>query len=334
MSETKLPRIDVIIPAYNAHDTLRRTLGSIISQDIVDDLDVIIVNDCSDKDYSEFVEMFSKFVNIRELKLEKNGGPGVARQKGIEATNNPLITFIDADDSFAGAFALKELRRNMMSEPNTIACFGNFLEENMAHIYVAHPNDSVWMFGKLYLREYIRKYDIHFNETRANEDNGFNMMVKLCSNEREKIKFIPDIIYYWHMREDSITRRDNCNYSYNDSFTGYTDNMIYSIKHAEKKSPFNGMIPMMKVNVLCNLYQYYIETIARDPRYTEQNFKACVKFYKEVYREIKDKIEDKILAEHYSEVMRNCSVGGKMIGIIPAIGLREWLDKLEEESKK
>ena len=136
MSETKLPRIDVIIPAYNAHDTLRRTLGSIIAQDIVDDLDVIIVNDCSDKDYSEFVEMFSKFVNIREIKLEKNGGPGVARQKGIEATKNPLITFIDADDSFSGAFALKTLRLQLVSEPHTVACFGNFLEENQENSIV------------------------------------------------------------------------------------------------------------------------------------------------------------------------------------------------------
>ena len=40
-----LPRIDVIIPAYNAHDTLQRTLGSIISQDIVKELDVLIVSD-------------------------------------------------------------------------------------------------------------------------------------------------------------------------------------------------------------------------------------------------------------------------------------------------
>lgn len=326
-----LPRIDVIIPAYNAHDTLRRTLGSIISQDIVDDLDVTIVNDASKEDYSEFVELFSKFVNIKEIKLDVNGGPGVARQKGIEATSNPLIVFIDADDSFAGAFSLKELRRQVLAEPNNIACFGSFLEENQANSYISHPNDSVWMFGKIYLRSYIEKYNIHFNDTRANEDNGFNMMVKLCSNENEKIKFIPDIIYYWHMREDSITRKDNCNYSYNDSFVGYTENMIYSIKHAEKKAPFNGIITMMKVQVLCNLYQYYIETVARDPRYVEQNFKSCVKYYKEVYREIKDRIEDKILAEYYSEVMRNSSMGGKMYGIIPVIGIREWLDKLESE---
>lgn len=332
MSETKLPRIDVIIPAYNAHDTLRRTLGSIIAQDIVDDLDVIIVNDCSDKDYSEFVEMFSKFVNIREIKLEKNGGPGVARQKGIEATKNPLITFIDADDSFSGAFALKTLRLQLVSEPHTVACFGNFLEENQENVYIAHPNDTVWMFGKLYVRSYLDKYNIHFNETRANEDNGFNMMVKLCSNEREKIKFIPDIIYYWHMREDSITRKDNCNYSYNDSFVGYTNNMIYSIKHAEKKAPFNGNIMRMKVEVLCNLYEYYIETVARDPRYIEQNFKACAKYYNEVYREIKDKIEDNIFSEYYSSVMRNSFMGNRLHGIIPVMGIKEWLEKLENTS--
>lgn len=333
MRENKLPRIDVIIPAYNAHDTLKRTLGSIISQDIVDDIDVTIVNDASDRDYSEFVEMFSKFVNIREVKLDINGGPGVARQKGIEATNNPLITFIDADDSFSGAFALKILRMQLLSEPYIIACFGNFVEENQDNIYIDHPNDSVWMFGKLYVREYLTKYNIHFNETRANEDNGFNMMVKLCSNEYEKIKFIPDIIYYWHMREDSITRRDNCNYSYNDSFTGYTNNMIYSIKHAEKKAPFNGNIMRMKVEVLCNLYEYYIETVARDPRYIDQNFEACVKYYKEVYQDIKDKIEDNILAEYYSSVMRNSFLGYKLHGIIPVMGIKEWLDKLEERTK-
>ena len=328
-----LPRIDIIIPAYNAHDTLQRTLGSIISQDIVDDLDVLIVDDCSDKDYSELVESFSKFVSIRQIRLEKNGGPGVARQKGIEASSNPLITFIDADDSFSGAFALKTLRAQMLSEPYVSACFGSFLEENQEHTYINHPNDTVWMFGKLYSRDFINKYNIHFNETRANEDNGFNMMVKLCSNDYERIKFIPDIIYYWHMRLDSITRRDNCNYSYNDSFVGYTDNMIYSIKHAERKAPFNGNVMRIKVQTLCNLYQYYIETVARDPRYAEQNFNACVKYYKEVYREIKDKIEENVLSEYYSDVMRNSFVGGKMVGIIPVMGIKEWLEELENKSK-
>jgi predicted transcriptional regulator len=105
--------------------------------------------------------------------------------------------------------------------------------------------------------------------------------------------------------------------------------MIYSIKHAEKKAPFNGNIMRMKVEVLCNLYEYYIETVARDPRYIEQNFKACAKYYNEVYREIKDKIEDKILSEYYSSVMRNSFMGNRLHGIIPVMGIKEWLEKLE-----
>ena len=35
--------IDVIIPAYNAHDTIGRTLASIAMQSIVDKLNVVIV---------------------------------------------------------------------------------------------------------------------------------------------------------------------------------------------------------------------------------------------------------------------------------------------------
>ena len=37
-----MKRIDVIIPAYNAHKTLDRCLSSIVCQSIVDDLDITI----------------------------------------------------------------------------------------------------------------------------------------------------------------------------------------------------------------------------------------------------------------------------------------------------
>ena len=41
--------IDIIIPAYNAHKTLKKTLFTVATQDNVEDLKVYIVNDCSKK---------------------------------------------------------------------------------------------------------------------------------------------------------------------------------------------------------------------------------------------------------------------------------------------
>ena len=40
-------RVDVIVPSYNAHKTLRRALLSVTAQSIADEIDVTVVDDCS-----------------------------------------------------------------------------------------------------------------------------------------------------------------------------------------------------------------------------------------------------------------------------------------------
>ena len=287
-------RIDVIIPAYKAQNTILRTLSSIALQEVVNGIDVTIVNDVDGIGYQKFVDMFKPYMSIKEIVMEKNGGPGDARQFGLDNTKNPFVMFIDADDTFSGAFAIKTLRDQLLAEPYNACCFSNFLEQQ-PNTYIQHPNDSVWMFGKIYKREFINRYNIHFLPgSRANEDNGFNMLCKLCANQNEQIKYIQDITYYWHYKEDSITRINNAEYSYGGSFPGYTENMIYAIKEAEKRVPFNGNIMQQKVAVLCNLYEYYIETEERDKRFIEQNWNSCLKYYKEVYKEIHHKIPNNL----------------------------------------
>ena len=320
--------IDVIIPAYNAHDTITRTIGSIALQSIHDDIKVTIVNDNPNGEgYNKIIDRYPE-LDIEEIKMPENGGPGLARQYGLDNTSNPLVTFIDADDTFAGAFSLKELRRNIETDNKCAVAIGTFIEENGDSIYVPHPNDTVWMFGKMYRRSFLQKYNIHFNSTRSNEDTGFNAICKLLANSEEQIKFIPDTVYYWHFKEDSITRINNFDYSYNASFGGYTTNMIYAINEAHKILPFAEHIDMFSVQVMCNLYGYFLETCARDRRYINQNFEHCYRFYKEIYSKIESKVNPQILGATYSECMRNYYVGNKFAGYIPEITFNEFMDKL------
>lgn len=326
-------KIDVIIPAYKAQNTIVRTLSSIACQSIVEDLDVTIVNDADGEGYKKFIDMFSPYMRIKEIVMPKNGGPGDARQFGIEHTKNPLLTFIDADDTFAGSFALRTLRDALLKEPINACCFSTFYEENNP-AFVPHQNDSVWMFGKIYKRDFINKYKIKFKEgSRANEDAGFNMLCKLCSTPQEQIKYIPDATYFWHFKKDSITRINDGQYSYDQCFVGYVDNMIYSFKYAEKINPFNSNILLMKVFTMCYLYEYFIETVARDKRFIEQNFNACKKYYNEVYKEIESKINDEIFSEVYNEAMRNAYAGNKLFKIIPEMGIKEFMQKIKTENK-
>lgn len=329
-------KIDVIVPCYHAHEKLPRLLGSIIAQDIVSDLKVTLVNDGDEKDYKEVVKQFSPFVEIQEVKLKQNSGPGAARRYGYEQTNNPLVTWIDADDTFSGAFALKLLRQELLEQPYNAICIGAFVEEHAdaqpKPVYVVHNQDTVWMFGKLYKREFLDRHNIRMNDTRANEDNGFNMLCKLMCNEHQQIKFIPDVVYYWHTNPNSITRINNCQYSYDQSYVGYTDNMIWAFKEAEKRNPFNGQILYEKLATMFNLYEYFIETVARDERFIQQNWDCCKKYYREIYGAIKNSIPEDAFKEVYNSVMRNAYMGDKLNGIIPCMSIHEFLNKLDEET--
>ena len=55
--------IDIIIPAYNAHDTLYKTLSSIALQTIKDKVNVYIINDYSKKSYKKEIDTFKDIFN-------------------------------------------------------------------------------------------------------------------------------------------------------------------------------------------------------------------------------------------------------------------------------
>ena len=92
--------LSIIIPAYNCIDTIERTIESISIQKLSISFETIVVNDCSDYDYSKVIDKYKDRLNIREIKTPKNGGPGVARQYGIDNSSSTYITFIDGDDYF------------------------------------------------------------------------------------------------------------------------------------------------------------------------------------------------------------------------------------------
>lgn len=337
-------RIDVIIPAYNVEDNiLYRCLASIACQDIKDDIVVTIVDDAStEQNYEQVIQLFKNNLTINLLRYDTNGGPGVARQYGLDRTHNGYVTFIDADDTFNGAFALRALRTGLEYNNNKyqmcVGVFDEVHEHDMpldeGPLFIDHERDMVWMFGKMYRRSFIEHNKIHFHPTsRANEDNGFNTLFRLCCNEQEDIIYIPTHVYYWHENLNSITRANDCQYSYGgsdrDSFYGYVENMIFAIQEAKKRNPYNGMITMWAVSCLLNLYEYYIECCGRAPEHADANLNWCKLYYTEIYAQLEDTISDEILAQHYNEVMRNAYLTNKLDGIIPSVGIYEFIELLK-----
>ena len=187
--------IDLIIPIYNAKKTLDLTLMSIKMQTILNKINVYLIDDCSEDNYDEIINNY-KDMNIIYKKLDKNSGPAVARQVGMDISSSDYIMFIDADDLFYDADSVKKLYSEI--EKGYDYVIGITYEEKRK-IKIMNESD---LHGKIYRRNFIEKNKIKFNNTRFHEDNYFNNLIQACEPSINKIS---DFVYIYVCNEESIT---------------------------------------------------------------------------------------------------------------------------------
>jgi glycosyltransferase involved in cell wall biosynthesis len=84
--------ISIVIPTYNASGFMLGLLDSIFNQ-AVNDMEVIIVDDCSTDNTVEIVKKYP----VRIIQMETNAGPAVARNRGVKEAAGDIIFFLDSD---------------------------------------------------------------------------------------------------------------------------------------------------------------------------------------------------------------------------------------------
>lgn len=94
-----MAKLSVIVPAYNAADTLRTAVESILSQQ-VPGLEIIIVNDGSTDGTEEVCYALAAENDCIHVITQKNAGICAARNRGLEAADGEFIAFCDDDDLF------------------------------------------------------------------------------------------------------------------------------------------------------------------------------------------------------------------------------------------
>ena len=94
-----MAKISVIIPAYNAGETLRAAVESILSQQMPG-LEIIIVNDGSTDNTDSVCHALAHENDCIHVITQKNSGICAARNRGLEAAGGEFIAFCDDDDQF------------------------------------------------------------------------------------------------------------------------------------------------------------------------------------------------------------------------------------------
>lgn len=91
-----LPRVSVIMPAYNARQYITEAISSVLDQDYPH-LELIVVDDGSSDGTPELAEGFGSRVRVVR---QANAGPAAARNKGVSVARGEYIAFLDADDAW------------------------------------------------------------------------------------------------------------------------------------------------------------------------------------------------------------------------------------------
>lgn len=91
--------VSVIIPAYNAEDTIVDVVRMCLAQKLSIEVEVIVVDDVS-KDNTAYrvSKEFCTDSRVKLISMESNGGPGMARNAAIPHITGEYTVFLDADD--------------------------------------------------------------------------------------------------------------------------------------------------------------------------------------------------------------------------------------------
>ena len=90
------PKVTVIMPAYNAAETIGDSIESVLRQ-TYENWELIVVDDCSTDNTFEIAKLYSN-TNIKLLSLDENKGASAARNLGVREASGEYIAFLDSDD--------------------------------------------------------------------------------------------------------------------------------------------------------------------------------------------------------------------------------------------
>lgn len=263
--------VSIIIPCYHSKEVLPKALDSLVAQ-TKNMFMVTLVNDCDGEDYTDIIEEYRdrRGLNLYYVETEKNGGPGMARQKGLDLSGMcDYIMFLDSDDMLmprAVEILYREAKHN-----NADLVSGSFIiEENNGPGRMAiSTRDSIttWVHGKIYKRAYLESIKLRFPEgLRLNEDAYFNLVAVNCANKHARLE---EPLAIWRDNRNSLTRSgEDKNAFFKKSHAGYIQSQVMGI---EKIIEVTGTISAgLAAATMINVYKHmqlarYLEFTDHEP---------------------------------------------------------------------
>lgn len=210
----------IIIPVYNAQNTIRRTLQSVLNQTF-SSYEIIVVNDGSRDNSAQILQEFAHYPQVTVLN-QINAGVSAARNSGLQQASGDYVLFLDADDWVDDNF-LMSFKLNLNAWPaeavdlmvgnlndnriGKVSQAGFFSQQDIPYVLgELEMSDNIgYLHNKCYRRQIIDDLHLRFMEgVSMSEDLLFNLKFFSCVSN---FLITPGAAYHYEDVAGSLSKR-------------------------------------------------------------------------------------------------------------------------------
>lgn len=174
--------ISIIVPVYNAQETLKKCVASLIGQ-TYQNTEIILVNDGSSDASGDIAQHYADAYDNIYCYSQTNKGVSAARNLGLSAARGEYVAFVDADDWVEPNYLQSLLRiietnnceyayadwcveSDSHSACDSLETYGYQFDKDPASLirfYLLH-RDGCAPWAKLFRRDIVEQYNLGFRE--------------------------------------------------------------------------------------------------------------------------------------------------------------------------
>lgn len=221
--------VSVIIPIYNVAPYLGRCVESVLNQTFTD-LEILLIDDGSTDQCPVLCDAWANRDERIVVVHQQNAGLSAARNAGIDIARGEYLVFVDSDDWIHPKY-VDTLQHDMerlqckMAIGEKKRCREVVEYEKLDELAVAIPMSEAiprmlrgeWIsaWAKMYHRSLFD--DVRFPVGRNNED--YAILIYLFE-KCEQVCYTKNVVYYYFVREGSITRSSLNDHSFDEVMNG------------------------------------------------------------------------------------------------------------------
>lgn len=202
-----MPKISVIVPAYNCGKYLSETLDSVIAQTLVD-WECIVVDDGSTDNTGEVAENYCSLDARFKCIHQENGGPSVARNNGILHSSGKYICPLDGDDLIEKTY-LEKATCYLDVHPQTklVYCYAKSFgsQEELLRFPAFVYDDFIWQ-NSLFCYAVYRRCDFDnttgYNPNMVFGQEDWDFFLSLL-DPSDEVHCIDEFLFFYRKHADS-----------------------------------------------------------------------------------------------------------------------------------